>query len=118
MSLWIFRRSRSNAIRVTVPAVELDDDAEVVPQEVDLIAMDPGIGLEPGNALTAKHPEQGSLTGGFRSLRTTGEIEHAPKLRHATLPLIALQLSPELRFGGKALELRLGDDALQLLLIQ
>jgi hypothetical protein len=103
---------------VTVPAVELDHDSEVPPKEIDLIAADPSIGLEPGNASAAKEAQHRALARRLRSLRATREIEHATELCHATFPLVALQLSPELGLGRESPVLRLGDDALKLLVVE
>jgi hypothetical protein len=47
--------------RVSPPAIKLNDDPGVPPQEVDLVAMSPGVGLEPVDACAPKQPKHRSF---------------------------------------------------------
>jgi len=107
----------SDSPGVAVPTIELDGDAKISPQKVHLVAVDPGVGLKAGDARTTEQSQQRTLATGSRALGTTGEIEDAAQFDHAAFALVALQLSSEFAYGGESPKFRLGDEALQLLLI-
>jgi hypothetical protein len=65
----------SDPAGVGVIAVDLDREVKLGPEEVDLIAVDEGVGFEACDPGPSQQPQQLDLGRGAGALRSAGEIE-------------------------------------------